>query len=153
MKRFAIAVMVLMVTAPSFAKTHKEMYSVPCTTLWPAVKDTLRNSGKYGIIGIGNTEMTASYNMGGTLAMKRVNSVVLNSKGDNGCELQVQTAYSGLVNNDAGDFKKRVDASLEKLKTNPPPPPPGAPAAAPATPPAAAPAKADDTKKPDDPKN
>jgi hypothetical protein len=152
MKRFAVAaLMLLMVATPSFAKTHKEMYSVPCTTLWPAVKDTLRNSGKYGIIGIDNTEMTASYNMGGTLAMKRVNSVVLNSTG-NGCELQVQTAYSGLVNNDAGDFKKRVDASLEKLKTNPPPPPPGAaPVAAPAA--AAAPAKTDDAKKPDDPKN
>src|ERR1700722_9884893 len=120
MKRFAVTtLMVVMVAVPTFAKTHKEMYSVPCTTLWPAVKDTLRNSGKYGIIGIDNTEMTASYNMGGTLAMKRVNSVVLNSKGDNSCELQVQSAYSGLVNNDEGDFKKRVDASLEKLKRGP----------------------------------
>ena len=137
MKRFAVTtLMVVMVAVPTFAKTHKEMYSVPCTTLWPAVKDTLRNSGKYGIIGIDNTEMTASYNMGGTLAMKRVNSVVLNSKGDNSCELQVQSAYSGLVNNDEGDFKKRVDASLEKLKS-------AAPAAVPA---AATPAKTDDPK-------
>jgi hypothetical protein len=27
----------------------------------------------------------------------------------------VQTAFSGLANNDAGDFKKRVDESLQKL--------------------------------------
>jgi hypothetical protein len=144
MKRFAVAaLMALIVAGPSFAKTHKENYSIPCATLWPAVKDTLRNSGKYGIIGIDSTEMTASYNMGGTLGAKRINSVVLNSTPE-GCELQIQTAFSGLVNNDAGDFKKRVDASLEKLKSSPPPP-----GAAPAAPPA----KADDAKKPEDPKN
>jgi hypothetical protein len=30
--------------------------------------------------------------------------------------MQIQTAYSGLGNNDAGDFKKRVDESLAKQK-------------------------------------
>jgi hypothetical protein len=30
--------------------------------------------------------------------------------------MQVQTAYSGLGNNDAGDLKKRVEASLAKLR-------------------------------------
>jgi hypothetical protein len=84
------------------------------------VKDTLRNSGKYGIIGIDNTELTASFNIGGTLTGKRINSVVLNAKGDAACEMQVQSAYSGLGNNDAGDFKKRVDASLAKQQASPP---------------------------------
>jgi hypothetical protein len=59
--------------------------------------------------------MTASYNMGGNLTAKRFNSLILNSQGEN-CELQIQTAFSGLVNNDAGDLKKRVDDSLAKLK-------------------------------------
>jgi hypothetical protein len=59
--------------------------------------------------------------------------------------MQVQTAFSCLANNDAGDFKKRADASLEKLKTTSP----GTPAAAAP----AAPAKTDDTKKAEDPKN
>jgi len=88
------------------------------------VKDTAQELGKYGIIAIDNEEMTASYNMGGNLMAKRVNSAVLNSK-DNGasCELQVQTAYSGLVNNDAGDLKKRVEESLAKLKGQPLPAP------------------------------
>jgi hypothetical protein len=95
------------------------MYTVSCSVLWPAVKDTIRNSGKYGILGIDKTEMTASFVIGGTLGGKRINSVVLNTKGD-GCEMQVQTAYSGLVNNDEGDFKKRVDESLAKLKAVPP---------------------------------
>jgi hypothetical protein len=89
--------------------------------LWAALKDTLRNSGKYGIIAIDNLEMTASYNIGGNLTGKRINSAVLNNKDNgNGCELQIQTAFSGLVNNDAGDLKKRVDDSLAKLKANPP---------------------------------
>jgi len=124
MRRFAVVVLVsLIVAGPSFAKTHKDMYSVPCTTLWPAVKDTLRNSGKYGILGIENTEMTASFVIGGTLTGKRINSVVLNAKGDTACEMQIQTAFSGLGNNDAGDFKKRVDESLAKQQPPPPPPP------------------------------
>jgi hypothetical protein len=120
MKRIVLVVLLLTLALPGFASTHKELYNVPCSVLWPALKDTLRNSGKYGIIGIDNIEMTASYNIGGNLTGKRINSAVLNSK-DNGnsCELQVQTAYSGLINNDAGDLKKRVDESLAKLKAAP----------------------------------
>ena len=125
MRRFVVVVLMLLTVAgPAFAKTHKENYSVSCTVLWAAVKDTLRNSGKYGIIGIDSTEMTASFNIGGTLTGKRINSVVLNGKGD-ACEMQVQTAFSGLANNDAGDFKKRVDESLAKQQAAPPPAPAG----------------------------
>lgn len=120
MKRIVVvALLVLSVAMPSFCKTHKEMYSVPCSVLWPAVKDALRNSGKYGILGIDGNEMTASFVIGGTLGGKRINSVVLNGKGES-CEMQVQTAYSGLAHNDAGDFKKRVDESLARLKTEQP---------------------------------
>ncbi|MFZ3279129.1 MAG: hypothetical protein WBW53_05875 [Terriglobales bacterium] len=119
MKRLAvIALMVSIVVGPCFAKTHKENYSVSCAVLWPAVKDALRNSGKYGILGIDN-EMTASFVIGGSLGGKRINSVVLNGKGDT-CEMQVQTAYSGLTHNDEGDFKKRVDESLAKLQPSTP---------------------------------
>jgi len=59
--------------------------------------------------------------MGGNLTGKRINSLVLNSSA-NGCEMQIQTAFSGLVNNDEGDMKKRVQESLDKLKTAPEPP-------------------------------
>ena len=119
MKRFVVvSILMLSVAMPSFCKTHKDMYSVSCSVLWPAVKDALRNSGKYGILGIDSNEMTASFVIGGTLGGKRINSVVLNGKGDT-CEMQVQTAYSGLAHNDAGDFKKRVDESLAQLKTAP----------------------------------
>ena len=106
MKRFAIAAALLLLVATPLCKT----LTLSCSVLWPAVKDTLRNSGKYGILGIDNTEMTASFVIGGTLGGKRINSVVLNAKGDT-CEMSIQTAYSGLNHNDAGDFKKRVDES------------------------------------------
>jgi hypothetical protein len=99
----------------AFAKTHIEKYPVPCDLLWRAVKDAVRNSGKYGIVGIDNTEMSISYVIGGTLGGKRINSVVLNAAEGNTCAMQTQTAYSGLIHNDAGDFKTRVDASLAKL--------------------------------------
>jgi hypothetical protein len=131
-----IVTLLLCITIPAEAKTHKDTFNVPCATLWPAIKDTLRNSGKYGIISITNDEMTASYNIGGNLTGKRVNTVLLNTV-PTGCEMQVQTAFSGFVNNDASDFKTRVDASLAKLKaaadakpdaasetkSDPPPPP------------------------------
>jgi hypothetical protein len=116
MKKMVLVILLMTLAAPGFASTHKESYNVPCSTLWAALKDTLRNSGKYGIITIDNAEMMASYNIGGNLTRKRINSAVLNSKDNgNGCEMQVQTAYTGLANNDAGDFKKRVEASLAKL--------------------------------------
>jgi len=120
MKRFTlVGLLMLAVAMPSFCKTHKDTYPVSCSVLWPAVKDALRNSGKYGILGIDGNEMTASFVIGGTLGGKRINSVVLNGKGDS-CEMQVQTAYSGLAHNDAGDFKKRVDESLAHLQAEQP---------------------------------
>ena len=126
MKRVLTTLCLLACSASAFAKTHSYMYPMPCTQLWPAVKDTLRNSGKYGILGIDSTEMTASYNIGGILGGKRTNSLVLNTK-DGGCELQVQTSYSGLTNDDAGDLKKRVDASLAKMGDSSPAKPVTAP--------------------------
>jgi hypothetical protein len=114
-KRLVTGVLLFTLAVPALAKTHRDTFNVSCDVLWAAVKDTLRNSGKYGIIGIDNGEKTASFNIGGGLAGKRINSVVLNGD-SNSCEMQTQTAYSGLVHNDAGDFKERVSASLTKLQ-------------------------------------
>jgi hypothetical protein len=119
-KRIVSAVLALAAAVPAAAKTHKEDYTVPCNTLWQAVRDVVRNSGKYGIIGMNDQEMQVSYNIGGNLTGKRTNTVILNPEGTNGCEMQIQTAYSGLVNNDASDFKKRVDASLAKQQGSAP---------------------------------
>jgi hypothetical protein len=121
MNRLIIAIVLLTLAAPAYAKTHKDNFDVPCSTLWKAVKDTIRNSGKYIVVSIDEPDMTASYSIGSILTSKRVNSVSLNPK-SNGCEMQTQTSYSGLVNNDAGDFKKRVEDSLAKMKSDTPAP-------------------------------
>jgi hypothetical protein len=89
--------------------------------------------------------MTASYNIGGTLGGKRTNSLVLNSQGDK-CEMQVQTAYSGVIHDDYGDLKKRVDESLAKQKASGTPPA-AAPAQSPAPAQSTAPAKAEEPAK------
>lgn len=118
-KLVVVTVLSLTLGAPAFGKTHSDIFPIPCSELWPAVKDTIRNSGKYGIIAVDSSEMTASFNIGGSLGGKRINSVVLNAKGAS-CEMQTQTAFSGLAHNDAGDFKKRVEQSLAKLKDSKP---------------------------------
>jgi hypothetical protein len=118
MKRTYVALLLtvatLLLPTAGLAKTHRDDFSVSCKTLWPAVKDTLRNSGKYGIVGISDSEQTASYIIGGFLGGKRINSLVLNPT-KKGCELQTQTSFSGLAHNDAGDLKKRVEESLNSL--------------------------------------
>ncbi len=77
--KFAIAaVLSLSFAIPALCNTHKDTYPVPCSELWAAVKDTLRNSGNYGIVSTDEAGMTASYTVGNTLR-QRANSVVLNS--------------------------------------------------------------------------
>ena len=118
MKRVAGMVLILLIAAvPSFAKEHvKELYSVNCGVLWPAVKDSVRNSGYYAVIFLDNTEMIATFAVGSGNSL-RINSAVLDAKGDT-CEMQIQPLYFGaLFSNDAGDFKKRVDASLARLQS------------------------------------
>ena len=122
MRRFAVALaMLLTVAGTSFAKTHREPYSIPCATLWTAVKDNLRNSGEYRILWLDSTEMGASFAVGGQGQGMRVDSVVLNAKGA-GCEMILQMGWGGGgFTDDAGDFKKRVDAALAKPATQPAP--------------------------------
>jgi len=110
-----VSILLVIVAAPVSAKPHREMYPYPCAKVWAAVKDTLRNSGKYGILSINNEEMVASYKISGNFMVNpRTNSVVLNTKGEQ-CEMQLQTESSGLPTNDEGNFKKRVDESMSKL--------------------------------------
>ena len=125
--RFVVAVCVLLAFAlPLFGKTYKSTYSDSCTQVWSAVKDVLSNQENYNVAENDEAKMHASYDVkhsahvdvGGAL-LQRKNQVTLVPKGT-GCEMQVVSNYSGWEHNDQGDFKKRVDDSLLKLKGAPP---------------------------------
>lgn len=69
-----------------------------------------------------DTNMTAPYNVKHSAhvtvtgaVLQRNNHVTLVSNGPE-CEMQVKSNYSGFEHSDAGDFKKRVEDSLAKLK-------------------------------------
>jgi hypothetical protein len=122
MRRFAqVALMLLMVGGPLFAGTRKDIYNMPCSALWPAVKGTVRNSGEYAVVFLDNTEMIASFAIGAGQQL-RIGSAVLNVKGDT-CELQVQMHEPGALTDDTGSFKKRVDKTLAELRSSNPPAP------------------------------
>ena len=117
MMRSLVATLISLAFAlPAFGKTHNNTYSVPCSQLWDAVQDTIRNSGNYTLVLADSNQMTASYNIKGTIH-GRTNSVHLEAQGSS-CEMQVQSSFSGVFQADADDFKNRVDQSLAKLKAS-----------------------------------
>jgi len=72
------------------------------------------------------------------VSLQRDNHLTFVPRG-NGCEMHALSKCSGWGHGDQGDFKKRVDESLAKVKAAPPAPPPGSSAPAqpaePASPP------------------
>lgn len=118
MRRFApFALLLLMVAGPLVADSRRDLYPMACGRLWPAVRDTVRNSGYYAVVFLDNTEMIATFAIGSGQSL-RIDSAVLNPKGDT-CEMQVEPLYEGTFTNDGGDFKKRVDRALAALKASP----------------------------------
>ena len=117
-----VALLSLVLAVPAFGKTYKNTYSDPCSEVWSAVKDTLSNPENYSVQETDDAKMTATYdvkhsahvNISGTL-LQRKNHVTLVSQGA-GCQMQVVSNYSGWEHDDKGDFRKRVDESLAKLK-------------------------------------
>ncbi|HUI84817.1 MAG TPA: hypothetical protein VL240_11360 [Candidatus Binatia bacterium] len=118
MRSAVVALISLIVAVPAFGKTHNDTYSVPCSQLWDAVQETVKNSGYYTPVVLDNAQMTSAFNISGAIHSRTI-SVRLEPKGTN-CEMQTQTSFSGVFQNDAGDFKSRVDHALAKLKASQP---------------------------------
>jgi len=152
MKVAVAALMLLALALPAFGagnKTYKTTYSVPCSEVWGAVKVALGNPDNYKDVQSDEDKMTADYNVKHSIHWSVIGAV---NQGKNHvtllpigttCEMSVVSMYSGLSHNDQGDFKKRVDEALAKLKNAPPSQPakPEDPAKAPAQAPAKDPAK------------
>ena len=127
MLRFVVAAFILSTFAlPAFSGTHKDTYPNACSEVWAAVKDTLGNAKNYTVKLTDEARMTSSYSVKHTAHVtitgalrQRPNTVTLSTKGT-GCEMVVESNYSGFEHNDAGDFTKRVNESLAKLKGSTP---------------------------------
>ncbi len=124
-----LALLSLALALPAFSvgsKTYKTTYPVPCSQVWGAVKVALANPDNYKDVQSDEDKMTAEYNVKHSLHWSITgainqgkNSVTLLPVGTT-CEMSVVSMFSGLSHNDQGDFKKRVDESLAKLKNAPP---------------------------------
>ena len=123
-----VAMLALALALPAFGagnKTYKTTYPVPCSELWGAVKVALGNPNNYKDVQSDEDKMTADYNVKHSIHWSVIgavnqgkNHVSLASIGTT-CEMSVVSMYSGLSHNDQGDFKKRVDEALAKLKNAP----------------------------------
>jgi hypothetical protein len=132
-KAICVVLAVLVLALPAVAGTHKETYPNSCGEVWTAVKSTLGNADNYAIKIADEARMTVSYSVKHSAHVsitgalrQRPNTVSLTAKGT-GCQMEVQSNYSGFEHNDAGDFIKRVKEALDKLKTPTPPAPVKAP--------------------------
>jgi hypothetical protein len=116
----------LVLALPMLGETYKDTYQVPCSDLWPAVKDALSNPANYTIVKNDDGKMTSTFKVKHQIhvtitetLLQRNNKATLVSKGTS-CEMQNVSNYSGVEHDDRGDFKKRVDESLAKLKAEKP---------------------------------
>ena len=126
MRTLLVAFFALILAMPAFAKTYKGSFPAPCSEVWTAVKDVLSHPDMYDVQASDDSKMHADYdvkhqahvNVSGAV-LQRQNHVTLTPKGS-GCEMDVVSNFSGWEHNDQGDFRKRVEESLEKLKAAPP---------------------------------
>ena len=129
MKTMFVTCMALVLALPAFGagdKTFKNTYPVPCGKLWDAVKLALSNPDNYKDVVSDQEKMTAEYNVKHSVHWSVTgainqgkNHVSLTPTGAT-CEMSVVSMFSGFSHNDKGDFKKRVDEALAKLKAAPP---------------------------------
>ncbi len=126
MKTGLVVVAMMGFALPASGKTYKNVYPVPCSQVWDAIKATLGNTDNYAKVQSDDAAMKADYqpkhsvhvDVSGVL-LQRMNHVTLVPKGA-ACEMQVVSNYSGWGHEDQGDFKKRVDEALAKPKAEEP---------------------------------
>jgi len=118
--RFLALALLLLFALPALGASHETAYSNPCSELWPAVKDVLSNPKSYKVVSSDDAKWTAFYDVkhkehlsiSGAVAQK-TNQVTLVTQGT-GCQMKVESSFSGLTHDDQGDFVKRVNEALAK---------------------------------------
>ena len=116
-----LALALLLPSVPAaLAASHETSYSNSCNELWPAVKEVISNPENYKMVSSDDAKWTAFYDVkhkvhlsiSGAVAQK-TNQVTLVAQGA-GCQMQVNSSFSGLTHDDQGDFVKRVNEALAK---------------------------------------
>jgi hypothetical protein len=119
--RIAVVILLFVLfSIQAFGASHESTYPNSCNELWPAVKAVIGNPDNYKLINSDDAKWTASYDVkhkvhlsvSGAVA-QRTNHVTLVTQGS-GCQMQVESSFSGVTHDDQGDFKKRVDEALAK---------------------------------------
>ena len=120
-----VATLAFALALPAFGagdKTYKTTYPVPCSELWAAVTVALANPDNYKDVRGDENKMTADYNVKHSVHWSVIGAV---NQGKNRvsllpirttCKMSVVSMFSGFSHNDQGDFKKRVEEALAKLK-------------------------------------
>ena len=118
--RFLVLALLLLLALPALCANHETNYSNPCSELWPAVKQVINSPENYKMVSTDDAKWTAFYDVkhkqhlsiSGAVAQK-TNQVTLVTQGT-GCQMQVNSSFSGLTHDDQGDFVKRVNDALAK---------------------------------------
>ena len=118
--RFLALALLILLALPALGANHETNYSNPCSELWPAVKQVINSPESYRMVSTDDAKWTAFYDVkhkqhlsiSGAVAQK-TNQVTLVTQGT-GCQMQVNSSFSGLTHDDQGDFVKRVNDALAK---------------------------------------
>jgi hypothetical protein len=85
-------------------------FAAPCSTVWEAAKAVVPKH--YEVLNLTDQSQSGSFNIGnGVITARRALSFSLSGAGDV-CTVSVTGHFSGLANNDKGDFFKRIQAEL-----------------------------------------
>jgi hypothetical protein len=113
-KPYVVVFFLLVFAVPAFGKPDTNVYPVPCSDLWNAVKDTLGNTGSYNVMEKDEDQQTALFVFTGSTRVL-VEFVSLNST-ENGCELLMKVKSGVQKVEYESTFLKRVGKALDKLK-------------------------------------
>jgi hypothetical protein len=139
----AVLFFLLLLAASAFAQAqHRELYSVGCRELWPAVREGVTQAQGFTDRRFNDPAMTTSYAVADAKGNAHRSTVSLLAQGSS-CVLELESTFRAIYGgSEAGKLKKQIDAALERRRTGAPEPPAdGAPATAAAAKHAAAPAR------------
>jgi hypothetical protein len=110
MRQTFIALAVLVVASPAFAKPRLKTYQVSCDHVWAAVK-IASAPPHYNFAQLDDAQKKGMISTGNDFSGKRYLDITLTGSGET-CTVAVGGQYSGIAHDDKGDLYKRIDEAL-----------------------------------------